>query len=283
MRTVRIDLPILLPDIPDARDACVERLQSLLNQRRGVAQTPVVDDGAAARLCVHYNPAVLTLHNVEELAKAAGAEVAERYGHRVWPLRAVTSEDVGGRIEETVRQIPGVVAAAANLPAQAVRVEFERGRFRPDAVDDALRTLGFAAAAAPEGRASWYSRHRELVWSLAAGAFLAAGVAANRVGAAPSLVTAIYVGSYIFGAFDLVNHALGTIRRGRLAFDIDLLMLLAALGAALLGARAEGAFLLFLFSLAHALEHYALGRARASIRALADLAPAIARVQRRPN
>jgi Cd2+/Zn2+-exporting ATPase len=37
---------------------------------------------------------------------------------------------------------------------------------------------------------------------------------------------------------------------------------------------------LFLFSLAHALEHYALGRARASIRALADLAPPVARVQR---
>lgn len=38
-----------------------------------------------------------------------------------------------------------------------------------------------------------------------------------------------------------------------------------------------------MFSLAHSLEHYALGRARASIRALADLAPPIARVQRGGN
>ena len=48
-------------------------------------------------------------------------------------------------------------------------------------------------------------------------------------------------------------------------------MLLAAVGAAILGHWAEGAFLLFLFSLAHAMEHYAMGRARSAISALADL------------
>ncbi|MEX1129832.1 MAG: heavy metal translocating P-type ATPase [Vicinamibacterales bacterium] len=52
-------------------------------------------------------------------------------------------------------------------------------------------------------------------------------------------------------------------------------------GSAITSSRC--AFLLFLFSLAHSLEHYALGRARASIRALADLAPPIARVQRGGN
>jgi Cd2+/Zn2+-exporting ATPase len=169
---------------------------------------------------------------------------------------------------------------SANLAAQAVRVEFERARFRPESVDEALRASGFATAAEPDVRRSWYARNRELVWSLVAGALLTAGFGASRTGAASPVVLALYVGSYVFGAFDLVRHALGTIRKGRFTFDIDLLMLLAAVGAALLGEWAEGAFLLFLFSLAHALEHYALGRARASIRALADLAPPVARVQR---
>ena len=90
----------------------------------------------------------------------------------------------------------------------------------------------------------------------------------------------MYAASYAFGGIRPLRHALGGLRKGRFAFDIDLLMLLAAIGAAILGEWAEGAFLLFLFSLAHALEHYALGRARASIRALADLAPPIARVLR---
>ena len=57
-------------------------------------------------------------------------------------------------------------------------------------------------------------------------------------------------------------------------------MVLAALGAAVLGAWFEGAFLLFLFSLGHALEHRAMERARRSIEALAELRPEMARVKR---
>src|SRR3546814_4099769 len=47
-----------------------------------------------------------------------------------------------------------------------------------------------------------------------------------------------------------------------------------------LGAWAEGALLLFLFSLGHALEHYAMGRAKRAIEALAELAPRTAMVRR---
>ena len=52
-------------------------------------------------------------------------------------------------------------------------------------------------------------------------------------------------------------------------FDIDSLMIVAAAGAAALGAWVEGALLLFLFSLGHALEHLAMDRARKAIEALA--------------
>ena len=62
-------------------------------------------------------------------------------------------------------------------------------------------------------------------------------------------------------------------------FDTDALMLAAAAGAALLGEWAEGAFLLFLFSLGHAGEHYALDRARNAIGALGALMPKSARVK----
>ena len=57
-------------------------------------------------------------------------------------------------------------------------------------------------------------------------------------------------------------------------------MLIAAGGAALLGKWEEGALLLALFSIGHALEGYAMGRARRAIEALAELAPATAVVRR---
>lgn len=63
-------------------------------------------------------------------------------------------------------------------------------------------------------------------------------------------------------------------------FDIDTLMIVAAAGAAALGAWERGALLLFLLSLGHALEHMAMDRARKAIEALAELAPKTAIVQR---
>ncbi|MBL8046822.1 MAG: HAD-IC family P-type ATPase, partial [Anaerolineales bacterium] len=57
------------------------------------------------------------------------------------------------------------------------------------------------------------------------------------------------------------------------AMDIDLLMVLAAVGAWLVGAPFEGAMLLFLFSLSNVLQAYAMDRTRNAIRALMKLRP----------
>jgi len=63
-----------------------------------------------------------------------------------------------------------------------------------------------------------------------------------------------------------------------LALDINVLMLVAVCGAMVLGQWSEGASVVFLFALAQLLEARAMERARASIRALMDLAPAEALV-----
>jgi len=57
-------------------------------------------------------------------------------------------------------------------------------------------------------------------------------------------------------------------------------MLVAAIGAAVLGEWVEGALLLFLFSFGHALEHHAMERARNASQALGKLTPKAARVRR---
>ena len=84
--------------------------------------------------------------------------------------------------------------------------------------------------------------------------------------------------SYFFGGFYLVREAWTEVRAGN--FQIDFLMLVAATGAAILGEWAEGAFLLFLFAIGHALENYAMARARNAISALSDLTPDEALVRR---
>lgn len=84
--------------------------------------------------------------------------------------------------------------------------------------------------------------------------------------------------AFFFGGYFALREALGKLLKGQ--FQIDFLMLVAATGAAILGEWAEGAFLLFLFAIGHALENYAMARARNAISALADLAPDEALVRR---
>lgn len=88
----------------------------------------------------------------------------------------------------------------------------------------------------------------------------------------------LLLAAYFFGGYFTLREAIEKIAKGQ--FQIDFLMLVAATGAAILGEWAEGAFLLFLFSVGHALENYAMGRARNAVAALADLTPDEALVRR---
>jgi len=130
------------------------------------------------------------------------------------------------------------------------------------------------------GHGGFLGPNTEVIFAVASGAALGLGFGLETLmpGASGGLVLAFYLAAYVFGGFFTVGEAFETLRRKR--FEIDTLMLVAAAGAAALGAWAEGALLLFLFSIGHALENYAMGRAKRAIEALAELAPRTAHVRR---
>jgi len=100
---------------------------------------------------------------------------------------------------------------------------------------------------------------------------IVAGFTAPHVGA-DSLTTAGFGLVYIAGGLPAAWRALVELWREH-TLDIDLLMVIAALAAAAVGAPAEGAVLLFLFSLSTTLETLAMGRARREVEALLALRP----------
>ncbi|EMA59617.1 heavy metal translocating P-type ATPase [Halorubrum lipolyticum DSM 21995] len=84
--------------------------------------------------------------------------------------------------------------------------------------------------------------------------------------------------AYVFGGWYGLKGAIETLRHR--AVDIDLLMIVAAVGALSIGAPFEGAMLLFLFSLSNTLQHYAIGRSRRAIKSLIEMRPDEAQVLR---
>ena len=119
----------------------------------------------------------------------------------------------------------------------------------------------------------------ELGLALFSGVLLLAGWLVSRtMGEDALVVRGLYAAACFAGAWFTVREAIENLRKRRL--QIDTLMLVAAAGAIALGHWGEAGLLLFLFSLGHALENYAMGRARRAIEALAQLRPETALVRR---
>jgi Cd2+/Zn2+-exporting ATPase len=107
---------------------------------------------------------------------------------------------------------------------------------------------------------------------------IAASLLAERLHAPDNLVLIFNILSYLAGGFYGVQEGLESLREREI--NVDLLMILAAIGAAIVGEWHEGAILLFLFSLSNVLQAYAIDRSRNAIRALLDLRPNEAQVRR---
>lgn len=233
------------------------RLEVALRTLRGVTAASVNFAGQIAR--VEYDRRLIAYEDIARRLQAAGATVVEDDRARTGRSHVAKGAE---RIEDHLRGAHDGRRTAGKVVSTAAPAE------APPAP---------AAAAAAESP-GWYHRNRELAWSLIAGLCVLVG----RVVARPDTPAAIalYSVAYLFGARDNIGHLLKDLRRGHFQFNIDFLMVVAAVGAAILGEWFEGALLLFLFSLGHALEHYALGRARNAIKALSELAPTRATVLR---
>lgn len=107
---------------------------------------------------------------------------------------------------------------------------------------------------------------------------LLASLTAERLAAPHWLILTLNVISYAAGGFYGTKSAISSLRERKI--DVDMLMVLAALGAASIDQWHEGAILLFLFSFSNVLQDYAIGRSRQAIRSLFKLYPQDAHVRR---
>lgn len=307
MEKTKINLDVVLPDIPDEKDECVQRIISELNGRHGIEEVHIVNktDASQAQLCFHYDPESITIEKIQKLAQQAGANITSRYHHLLVEVDGIRHQRQTRSIETLLNKTKGILAVSASASG-VVMIEFDTQLIDKDAIFRLLTKEGLKVAESDKPSQSKvvklsqhehkdgehdhshedgghdedgahshggiFGKNTELIFSILCGVFLGAGFGISYIAGISEIVPiCFYIGAYFFGGFYTTKEAIQTISKG--GFEIDFLMLVAAIGAAILGNWAEGALLLFLFSLGHALEHFAMEKARKSIAALTDLAP----------
>ncbi|HMJ83161.1 MAG TPA: heavy metal translocating P-type ATPase [Vicinamibacterales bacterium] len=229
--------------------------------------------------------------------------VCELHAESTFKIEGMDCREEVAVLERRFKNLVGLERFSADLMGQRLHVQYDAAKLTASAIADAVADTGMRA---------WLEHEEPVVVSdrqvrirqglmLASGVMLAAGFALELFGsrfaplsgavtlpspvetghdAANSLAgwaIAAFVLSLAAGVSVTARKAWSALRVGSL--DINVLMLVAAAGAVLLGQWSEAATVVFLFALAQALEARTLDRARSAIRALMDLTPSEALVR----
>jgi heavy metal translocating P-type ATPase len=111
----------------------------------------------------------------------------------------------------------------------------------------------------------------EVRWALIASLLFGAGLMAHLLGGPPWLFWGLYLTCYAAGGWEPGLAGLKALRDKSL--DVDLLMVVAAIGAAAIGQVFDGALLIVIFATSGAMEAVATERTEASVRGLLGLTP----------
>src|SRR4051794_8781989 len=236
------------------------------------------------------------------------SEHLDRGEARSWKVRGMDCASCVAKVERAVSRVPGVQDVSVNLMAEtlAARVHSEEAAV---SVLGAVTALGYEvqperqSAAAPASKKRddhghehaghnhahseddeaqeragvrwWRTSKAKLVWLL--GALVIVAYLGSRLFAAEAYW--IFVAAPLIAVYPFGRRALAMARAGT-PFSIETLMVTAALGAVVIGAAEEAAFVVVLFAVGELLENAAANQARAGIKALANLMPSTARVER---
>ena len=292
------DRRIVEPDEREEDMSCLELLDETVAAHEGVLDVAV--DTAGETVTFAYDPRRVDEDDIADLAHEVAPILQDR-----WQTCTMRLEKRGGRacescalnLERHVGGLPGVRRATASFAGGVMAVHYDDALVSPHDITRHVEAFGVgvgpsaatipseAEPAAAGGRWSalkeWLTPQKlQAILTVVTFVAMMGGWLVERYApAAPAWLPAmLYVVAYVAGgAFGLKGGIESLMAR---TIDIDLLMILAALGAAFVGEPFEGAMLLFLFSLSNTLQDFALDRTRNAIRALMKLRPAQAEVYR---
>jgi Cd2+/Zn2+-exporting ATPase len=205
-------------------------------------------------------------------------QVCELHAESTFKIEGMDCREEVAILERRLKRLSGLEALDADVIGQRLRIKYDAAKLSTGVIAEAVAQTGMRAwleHEEPAPIAASAGRRQQLL--IASGVAFAVGAVATFF-ASGAWVWIPFALSIVVGGVFTARRAVTSLRAGVL--DINVLMVIAVAGAIALGEWTEAASVVFLFALAQLLETRAMDRARGAIRALMDLAPVEAIVQR---
>ena len=204
--------------------------------------------------------------------------VCELHAESVFKIEGMDCHEEVTILERRLTKLAGMEALDADVVGQRLKIKYDAAKLTTATIAEAVAQTGMRAwleHEVPRPAAGSHWRERLVVVS---GIALGLGLVFQVSEATSGFAWAPFLSAIVLGGIYTARRAWGSLRSR--VMDINVLMMVAVMGAIALGEWSEGASVVFLFGLAQVLESRAMERARGAIRSLMDLAPVEALVVR---
>ncbi len=201
--------------------------------------------------------------------------------NQTYIVKGMDCADCALKVEKGVRQLEGIQSVQIDFSTGLLHVQ---GPVAPQALQNRVKALGYqleekgqtgqtqVQANALVGFWQFLLGRAETRLALAGGALILLALALRLFGISEPITNLVLIAALGVAIFPIARSAVVNLWINH-DFSINLLMMIAAVGAVIIGEYTESATLIFLFAIAEALEGYTADRARSVLGELSHLAP----------
>lgn len=297
MEKIKIDLDLLLPEIPDERDACVERIITMMQHHKGIAKAHLLagNEKDEARLCFHFDPDEISLEQIQAYAKEAGAAITKQYGHLIVEVEKIREMMVASVVEGQLKKIPALVDVSVSATGN-IRIEYDQTQISKAGVLKAIRKEGLKVKEVVSAHTHDHGHKHEHdhdhgdghdhdhgdgnapAWksylpAIISFVMLITGIILDNYNTFPGWARLLWYGiAYIPVGIPVAITGFKLLIKGDI-FTEFILMTIATLGAFYIGEYPEGVAVMLFYTVGELFQDAAVNRAKRSIKALLDIRP----------
>lgn len=300
MEKIKIDLDLLLSEIPDERDACVQRIISMMQNHKGIAKAHLLpgNEKDEAKLCFHFDPDQISLEQIQTYAREAGAAITKQYGHLMVEVEKIREMMEAGVVEGQLKKVPALVDVSVSATGN-IRIEYDQTLIDKEGVLKEITQQGLKVKEVLKTHSHDHDHDHDHgdghdhdhshgdsnapAWksylpAIISFTMLMAGIIADNYNTFPGWARLIWYGiAYIPVGVPVAVTGFKLLMKGDI-FTEFILMTIATLGAFYIGEYPEGVAVMLFYTVGELFQDAAVNRAKRSIKALLDIRPDTAMV-----